>query len=224
MARRQIGLIFHGIGTPRRALEPGEAPYWISRDQFAAVLDQVMTMPDPQAVRITFDDGNLSDLDLGLPLLLERGLTAEFFVLTGRIGKPGSLGAADIRALQAAGMGIGSHGMDHQDWSRLDPASLGRELEASRAILEDICVRPVKSAAIPFGRYNAAVLRALTRAGYDRVFSSDGGWMNPAASLLPRTSIRCTTTAAAADDILHGRMGLGRRLRRAAAMLAKRLI
>lgn len=224
MAARQIGLIFHGIGTPRREVEQGEGPYWISREQFVAVLDQVVMMPDPQGIRITFDDGNMSDLDIGLPLLLERGLTAEFFVLTGRIGKPGSLGAADILALQAAGMGIGSHGVNHQDWSSLDPMSLGTELEASRTILEKICARPVKSAAIPFGRYNAAVLRALTKAGYERVFSSDGGWMNPAATLLPRTSIRCTTSAAAVEDILHGRMGLGRRLRRAAAMWVKRLI
>ncbi len=42
-----IGLIFHGIGTPRRDLEPGEAAFWISRDRFLDVLDLVAADPVP---------------------------------------------------------------------------------------------------------------------------------------------------------------------------------
>src|SRR5687767_10674733 len=83
-----INICFHGIGTPGRDLEPGESRYWIGVDTFHRVLDDLVTWP---AVRISFDDGNASDVEIGLPGLLSRGLTADFFVLAGRLGAPGSL-------------------------------------------------------------------------------------------------------------------------------------
>ena len=55
-------------------------------------------------MRISFDDGNASDLEIGLPALLERGLTATFFVLAGRLGRPGSLDADEVaRCSRTAG-------------------------------------------------------------------------------------------------------------------------
>jgi peptidoglycan/xylan/chitin deacetylase (PgdA/CDA1 family) len=223
MAKRCIGVIFHGIGTPSRTLEPGEAPYWISKDHFASVLDLICTLPDPSRVRISFDDGNLSDLDIGLPLLRERDLLADFFVLTGRIGKPGSLDAKDILALQAAGMTIGSHGINHLKWSNLDPKVLTAEVTESRHVLEALCAKPVLSAAIPFGAYNAAVLHALRYAGYTSVYSSDGGAMNAQAFLRPRSSVTAGTTLLQTADILAAKLGLRRRVRRKIGIMRKHL-
>lgn len=224
MTRWAVGLVFHGIGTPGRALPDGEARYWIDRDFFAAALDRIVALPDPTRVRISFDDGNRSDLEIGLPLLAERGLTADFFVLTGRIGLPGSLGEADIRALLAAGMGIGSHGIAHREWSALADSELREELEASRAALEALCGVPVRSAGIPFGAYSRRVLMSLRRAGYVVAFSSDGGRMDPAAFLRPRTSVRADMGLAELDSILSGRMDPRRRLRRMIGMARKRYL
>ena len=112
-------LNFHGIGAPGRTPEPGEADYWIGVDRFHGVLDRIATHANHEQLAITFDDGNISDLVIAAPGLQQRGLKAEFFVLTGRIGKPGSLGAEDIRELMRAGMRIGSHGVAHKDWARL---------------------------------------------------------------------------------------------------------
>ena len=112
-----VNLCFHGIGTPARDTEPGEDAYWISTDLYRRVLDVVAEDPH---VRISFDDGNASDVEIGLPGLVERGLTATFFVLAGRLDQPGSLAVDDVRALATAGMRIGSHGMDHRPWRGLD--------------------------------------------------------------------------------------------------------
>jgi len=223
MAAFQIGLIFHGIGTPTRDMGPGEAPYWISKEQFACTLDQICDLPNPDQVRISFDDGNLSDLKIALPLLLERGLRADFFVLTGRIGCSGSLDVGDIQALQAAGMEIGSHGIDHLRWSNLEPDVLRAELQVSRRVLEGICGKPVQSAAIPFGAYNSAALRALRAAGYISVYSSDGWRMDPTAFLRPRCSVTRNMGSTETHDILAARMVLVRRARRTIGMLRKRL-
>lgn len=215
---------FHGIGTPKRMLEPGEAPYWIDVERFKYMLDRIVAHPDRRNLVITFDDGNLSDIEIGLPELLARGMSAEFFVLTGRLEKPGSLSADDTRTLLSSGMAIGSHGVDHQDWSRLPAEALQEELTASKNTLEAICGEPIRFAAIPFGRYNAAVLEAARKAGYDALYSSDGGMMDPAAYLRPRSSVRSDTSDSAFAAVLDGRIPLANRLRRAVSMRMKRLI
>src|SRR3712207_5181342 len=99
MPETVINVCFHGIGTPRRELEPGEAPYWIGVDTYHRVLDDLASWPLP--VRISFDDGNASDVEIGLPGLLSRGLTADFFVLAGRLGQTGSLDEPAVKELVA---------------------------------------------------------------------------------------------------------------------------
>lgn len=223
MAQPLIGITFHGIGTPRRTLEPGEAPYWISTPRFEAILDRIAAQPDPSRFRISFDDGNLSDLDVALPRLIARNLSADVFVLAGRIGQTGSLSAADIRALAAACQRIGSHGIHHRDWRRIPPAELHAELTQSRAALAAITGAPITTASIPFGSYNGRVLTALKSAGYSAAYSSDRGAMTDTAYLRPRTSVRDDTDDAALTQILHGRLSAQTALRRAAGMAHRRL-
>ncbi|MEQ1955498.1 polysaccharide deacetylase family protein [Mesorhizobium sp. CN2-181] len=225
MAASELRIVnFHGIGKPGRAYEPGEAAYWISAERFRDILDRIADHPDRDRLAITFDDGNSSDLAIGAPELRRRGLTAQFFVLTGRIGEAGSLSDDDIRRLIDAGMDIGSHGIAHRDWSSLASEDLEDELVSSKTLLEGLCGMPVRSAAIPFGRYNAAVVAALRKAGYGTAYSSDGGSAKKSAFLKPRTSIRQDTTDAALERLLSGRDDPWRRLRRAAAMTVKEWI
>jgi peptidoglycan/xylan/chitin deacetylase (PgdA/CDA1 family) len=215
-------LNFHGIGTPERALEPGEAPYWITLDRFEAILDLVAARPDRDRIRLTFDDGNRSDLTLGSPQLKMRGLTATCFVLTGRIGAAGSLGCDDIAALLQAGMAVGSHGVAHVDWRRLDAADLAAELGGSRRRLVEIFGRPVVAAASTFGGDNGRVLQGLAAAGYHEAYSSDGGPMAEGAFLRPRQTITADTTLTEVAAFLAGEEPLARRLRRTVATAIKR--
>ncbi len=169
---RTINLTFHGIGRPQRMLEAGESDVWVSRERFLAMLDAVTDRPD---VRITFDDGNASDLEEALPALRERGLRATFFVVAGRLGEPAFLDAAGVRALSAAGMDIGCHGLSHRPWRGLDEDALHAELVEAKATLEAIVERPVTAAACPFGSYDRRVLRTSRSAGYGRLYTSDRG-------------------------------------------------
>lgn len=221
---RLIGLNFHGIGTPARDLEEGEAPYWLSEAQFNELLDRIVAAPNPATYVLTFDDGNLSDYEIALPALIQRRLIATFFVLTGRLDKPGSLGRDHVNALLAAGMGIGSHGIAHVAWSALEAEALEQELTQSRDVLQDLCGVPIAEAGIPFGRYNARVLRALRRTGYKTAFSSDTGSMNDTAFLRPRTSLRGDMTPAEIDAALAGQIPVARHVRRAIGMLRKQLL
>ena len=186
-----INLCFHGIGAPERELEADEDQFWIEPERFDALLDAAGELED---VLLTFDDGNRSDVAVALPVLLERGLTASFFVIAGRLGEPGSLSAEEVGALAAAGMTIGTHGMRHRPWRSLDAAGYGEELDESRTILEAAASAPIDEAACPFGAYDRRTLRALRQRGYERVYTVDRRPAAPKDWLQPRYVIRRNDT------------------------------
>jgi peptidoglycan/xylan/chitin deacetylase (PgdA/CDA1 family) len=195
---RHINLTFHGVGTPPRPLDDGEAGVWVDAERFTALLDAVVGRPD---VRITFDDGNASDAEIALPALVRRGLTATFFVVAGRLGRPGFLDAAQVGELVAAGMAIGNHGMHHQPWRGLDEAALDEELGAARRTLEDVAGGTVDEAACPFGAYDRRVVAALRRNGYRHVYTSDRGTVAGDPWLQARNTVAPGDTTAVLDAI-----------------------
>jgi peptidoglycan/xylan/chitin deacetylase (PgdA/CDA1 family) len=215
-----VNICFHGVGTPQRELEPGEAGYWVSVDAFRRILDEIAGWPD---VAISFDDGNDSDLGIGLPELRSRGLAATFFPLAGRLGAAGSLGAADVRELAAAGMRIGTHGMAHRSWRGMDQATTTTELVEARQRLAEAAGAPVTEAACPLGRYDRRVLADLRRLGYQRVYTSDRRSARRGSWLQPRFSVRTADTATSLRAAALARPGLPQRARDGAVGVIKRL-
>jgi peptidoglycan/xylan/chitin deacetylase (PgdA/CDA1 family) len=196
------GISFHGIGTPKRSLEPREARYWITVDAFHRILDAIVGRQD---VRISFDDGNASDLDIALGALLERGLVGSFFVVAGRIGSRGSLDSDGLRELSRHGMAIGTHGMDHRPWRRLPPGERERELVVARECIAEAVGRPVDEAAVPLGLYDRRLLADLKRLGYTAVHTSermagrDGAWLQPRFSVLANDTVESVERSALTD-------------------------
>lgn len=215
-----LNLTLHGVGPIPRPLESGEQRYWLPVARFERILDLVADRPD---VRITFDDGNASDLTIALPRLLERRLTATFFVPAGRLGEPGRLDGPALRELDAAGMEIGSHGWAHRDWRTLDRDEVHWEMIEAPRTLARLTGRPVAQVAIPFGSYDRTVLRRLLGAGCSRAYTSDGGRSDATSWLQGRTSLRPDTSLAEVCDLLGSTpVSLRSRLRRSAAVLYKR--
>ena len=179
-------LNFHGIGRIERAFDPGEESVWISKDRFREILDAIAEDPTFQ---ITFDDGNLSDLEIAVPALVERGLTATFFLPAGKIGAPGFLGVKEIELIAGAGMSLGSHGWSHRSWRHLDPDTGRQEFTESKRLLEEIARTPIDVAACPFGDYDRSVIQSLRKAGYRLAYSSDRGWSRGRRFLEPRNTV-----------------------------------
>jgi peptidoglycan/xylan/chitin deacetylase (PgdA/CDA1 family) len=190
-AYESVILNFHGIGPILRQVGERERNCWLDLGHFLAILDLVRNLPH---VIMTFDDGNLSDVEISLPALSRRGLTATFFICSGRVDRPSFLCREHIRQLQTQGMYIGSHGIAHRQWTGLKPQELGTELRESRRALENICGVPIVGAACPFGEYDRSVLRELRLAGYRRVYTSDGGWASENSFLMARNTI-CRSTS-----------------------------
>jgi peptidoglycan/xylan/chitin deacetylase (PgdA/CDA1 family) len=179
-------LNFHGIGPISRSVCDGEQDCWLDFKQFEAILDLVYNKPN---VLLTFDDGNISDVELALPALLQRGLTASFFLCSGRLNQPTFLSSEHVKYLVDQGMHIGSHGISHRSWRGLSRYELQTELSKSRQELEDICGMPVNKVACPFGGYNRTVLRAIKTAGYFQVYTSDDGWTESSSWFQARNTI-----------------------------------
>ena len=215
-----VNICFHGIGAPRRDLEPGEEPYLISVDAYHRVLDAIAGRRD---VRISFNDGNSSDVEHGLPGLLDRGLMATFFVIAGRLGTPGSIDEQSVRELGAAGMAVGTHGMDHCSWRGMDGPTATRELVEARDRLASVTGTAVDEAAMPRGRYDRRALGQLRRAGYRHVYSSDRAPASAHAWLQPRFSVRAWDTAESIRRQVLAPPSLPRRAERGAVGLVKRL-
>ena len=211
---------FHGIGEPRREMEPGEAPYWVTRDSFHRVLDELVDRP---GVRISFDDGNASDVEIALPALQERGLSATFFVLAGRLDHRGSLALDQMHELVRAGMRIGSHGMHHRSWRAMTAAESRLELVEARDILSETAGRPVTEAALPLGSYDRRLLADLRRQGYRRIYTSDRAHAGEAAWLQPRYSVTAADTVQSVHQTMLSRPGLVSRAERRAARTIKSL-
>lgn len=222
-ARERLIINFHGIGEPWDGVPADEIPYWCPKQAWPAFADALAEIGEQGVVdlEITFDDGNLSDLDDALPVLAERGLVATFHICAGRLGKPRYLAEAHLRELRAAGMGIGSHGWNHVDLRRIDDVELEREAAGSRERLAEAVGAPVTQFALPFGSYDRRVLRSLRE--YERVYSSDRSRAALTGWLVPRMSY---VAGWQPDDLFRfatERRSLVDRLRRHAVSTLKRL-
>jgi peptidoglycan/xylan/chitin deacetylase (PgdA/CDA1 family) len=215
-----MNICFHGVGNCRIEREAGESRYWVSSDYFLRILDELAGRNE---VRISFDDGNRSDATIALPALQERGLHATFFVLAGRFDDPDSLDRADVRALHAAGMTIGTHGWSHVPWRGLSSRDLNRESAEARQAIAEVVAQPVREAALPLGRYDRRLLRELRRQNYDTVYTSDrfpsreGSWLQArfsvTASDSPETMRALLTRHFRATDAIQAGKSIVKRIR-----------
>jgi peptidoglycan/xylan/chitin deacetylase (PgdA/CDA1 family) len=179
-------LNFHGLGEPLAGQNQVGDGYWTDPHFFAAVLGMVRNRED---VSVTFDDAYESDYSIALPLLKASKMNARFFVVAGRVGQKGFLSRKQIQTLSAEGMTIGSHGMYHRKWRGLSDHELREELVEARDLIEQITGSRIAQAACPFGGYDRRVLQHLRKAGYDRVYTSDGGPANRDSWIQPRNTI-----------------------------------
>jgi peptidoglycan/xylan/chitin deacetylase (PgdA/CDA1 family) len=120
----------------------------------------------PNAVAITFDDGNLDNFNNAFPVLKRMNFPATIFMITANIGKKDSLSEEDLKILDESGVTIGSHTVHHAFLPKLKREDALLELEKSKETLEKILERPVTMFSYPAGGLTAETLALVARAGY----------------------------------------------------------
>lgn len=145
----------------------------------------------PESVLLTFDDGHASDRRLAMPLLLERGMRADFFINPANVGRAGFASWPELREMAAAGMSIQSHGYEHRYFTELAPGQLRESLRAARLEIEVRIGSPVFLLAPPGGRMPRGFAEIARGCGYTHVLSSQPGWLRHEkdACVLPRVAV-----------------------------------
>ena len=159
--------------------------------------------PGERRVAITFDDGTRSHYDHALPLLVEHGMTATFYVITERVGSPGYATWDELREMRASGMSIQSHTRSHPFLSELDAGEVRAQLLQSKAKLDEELGQDTVELGLPGGDAPARALRRLIpECGYRTVASSRWGVNGDVApgGGAPSWIRRCTVRGALSRD------------------------
>jgi GT2 family glycosyltransferase/peptidoglycan/xylan/chitin deacetylase (PgdA/CDA1 family) len=159
---------------------------FVDLDTLLAALDGRAEMP-ARALLVTFDDAYLDLLSDAAPLLAERGIPAVAFALAGLIGGTNEwdrplgarelrlLDAEGLRALPASGIEIGSHGMNHKQLPKLDPAEADREIRESAEKLEALGPSRPRAFSYPHGEWSQEVAATAQGCGYEVAFTVTPG-------------------------------------------------
>ena len=120
-----------------------------------------------KSIIISFDDGWGDQFEYAFPILKKYNYTATFFVFTNSIGTRGFLTWDNLRALLNAGMTIGSHSRSHPFLTKItSPTALWNEIYGSKQVLEKNLNTAITEFAYPFGKYDAAIVDLVKKAGY----------------------------------------------------------
>jgi peptidoglycan/xylan/chitin deacetylase (PgdA/CDA1 family) len=148
---------------------------------------------------IVFDDSLVGVHHHAMPVLVDLGLPATVFTVSGALGTspPWWSGAArvmtrdEILELTAAGFRIQSHTRTHPSLPLLDDWAASREIVDSRAELEDLVRAPVDLFAYPFGHYDRRARAVVAEAGYQAGYSFLNGRITPGLDMyrLPRLNM-----------------------------------
>ena len=175
---------YHHVFDDERKGFARQLDYMASLGDFIELDDAVALMESGGAIKgryfcITFDDGFKNWITNAVPILLEKKAPCAFFVVTGYIGTSPEhnrdkllgfydsgdllmefLDWDDCRAMNDAGMMIGSHTMNHVHLAALDDDAATVELKGSKETIEQELGRACDHFCCPFGRegvdYDAA--------------------------------------------------------------------
>jgi peptidoglycan/xylan/chitin deacetylase (PgdA/CDA1 family) len=140
-----------------------------------------------RVVGVTFDDGYQNNLEQALPVLQEHGFTATCYAVSDRAGASNVWDQAQgvpsrplmsdeqMRAWVKAGMEIGAHTRTHADLTEIDAETAHREIEGSRAELEQRLQTPVRHFCYPYGRFRPEHAQWTRDAGYESATTVNRG-------------------------------------------------
>jgi peptidoglycan/xylan/chitin deacetylase (PgdA/CDA1 family) len=132
---------------------------------------------DSGLVGLTFDDGYADFTTAVLPQLARWGFTATAYVVARNLGgyndwethgpRKQLMTAAHLREVAAAGMEVGSHGLQHVRLPLADDAELRAAVADSREVLSQAISAEVVGFSYPWGAVDDRTIQAVRKAGYE---------------------------------------------------------
>lgn len=194
-ARGVLVLEYHHIADRVDDGDPLSERYFVPSADFAAQLDYLQaegyetitmlefskaakgkgTLPEKPLI-VTFDDGYEDNYTVALPLLEERGMKGEVYVVTNFIGTKGYLTWDELRDMQQRGIEIGCHTADHVPLVGLSRAEQEDQVRLSKLLMEWNGIKTVFSFSYPNGSCNAEIAELLRESNYLTAVTGDAGF------------------------------------------------
>lgn len=188
-------LEYHHVADRVDDEEPLAERYFVPSADFAAQLDYLKaegyetitmldfskaakgkgTLPEKPLI-ITFDDGYEDNYTVALPLLEERGMKGEVYMVTNFIGRKGYLTWDELRDMQQRGIEIGCHTADHVPLVGLSRAEQEDQVRLSKLLMEWNGIKTVFSFSYPNGSSNAEIAELLRESNYLTAVTGDAGF------------------------------------------------
>ncbi len=137
----------------------------VTMDTLVGILQGRIAGPEKPFV-ITFDDNNLTQYTVALPVLEKHHQIAVFYIITSRIGAGGLMSADQILDLDRRGMDIESHTVTHRVLTALPVSEIDKELLDSRNTLQALLAHEVRHLAYPGTSHNKTVRERMAAMGY----------------------------------------------------------
>ena len=135
-------------------------------------------------VLITFDDGYEDNYTNAYPILKKYGFKGTIFVISSFLGKNKNYITWDqAREMDADGINIESHTVDHKSMTDLTDDELREELVASKKKIEEELGHPIGYMAYPTGTYNLHIAQLVKEAGYKAAFTIKYGNVDKASNI-----------------------------------------
>ena len=153
------------------------------------------TLPERCAV-ISVDDGYLSFLTDGWPLLKQYGFPATLFVSTDTVGGSDFMDWQDLLLLQKEGVEIGNHSASHAYLLDLIPSEsksewrtrVAEDLARSQGLFQKHLSTSPRLFAYPYGEFSAELTGLIREAGFLAAFGQQSGVISEGQDMhaLPR--------------------------------------
>src|SRR5258708_36220023 len=117
-------------------------------------------------VILTFDDGYADFYTAALPILRAHDFRATAYVVSGFVGWPNYMTAAQVVEADRSGIEIGSHTVNHPNLTNMSSGSVRSQLVDSKRFLEDLLGHPVTSFCYPCGTVTSLVAGQVSDPGY----------------------------------------------------------
>ncbi|MFT8316143.1 MAG: polysaccharide deacetylase family protein [Clostridium sp.] len=156
----------------------------LTLDELYNFLKNDKPVPEKSVV-LTFDDAYEDNYTNAYPILKEFGFRATIFVITGGTDKIGAyLTSAQLKEMDANGIDIQSHTVNHEELDKLSLEKQQETLVQSKQFLEKLLDKKVDYIAYPSGKYNNFTEQAAKNAGYTMAFTINNGWANKDTNIL----------------------------------------
>ena len=210
---RKIVLLYHSLEESPWALSKNkfiEHMKWIFDHCLVLPLaDLIHAKPiaDIQ-VALTFDDGYSSLHRYVLPILEDKKMVATVYINTGWMGETVNdrklsnaqrghypndsfLVWPEVQDLYNSGWEVGSHGVNHHDFTSISYDLIKEELRSSKYHIEKYLSTNCEHFAYPFGRHSKTAKKILEQCGYKYAAGAKHGALSASSNLLafPRINI-----------------------------------